>query len=227
MTKAAELTQLLISLIKEKSEIDINQPFYLALSGGTSPTELFRLWSSDYKSVIQWDRLNLFWVDERAVPPDNPESNYGMAVEQLIKKVPLSNNQIFRIKGESEPEEEAFRYSQLVNSELPVVKGSPLFDLIILGIGDDGHTASIFPGQDHLMNHPHPYATSVNPYSGQKRITMTGKTIINAKNVCFYLRGPSKESMVNRLKRQEYHIKLPADNFLKLFGESSLYYDKF
>ncbi len=225
MERAEELTRLLDTLVREKADRSPGEPFALAISGGGSPERLFKLWSGRYRELILWERISLFWVDERGVPPDHPESNYGNAKSLFLDNVSISSEHIYRIESERDIIDAAGRYSKLVNSILPLKDGFPVFDLIILGIGDDGHTASIFPGQNNLLNSPLAYAPSLNPYSGQGRVTMTGGTINAAANVLFYLKGESKSATLERLKAYDSALMMPAAYFLKQFGENSVYYD--
>ena len=129
--------------------------FTLAVSGGSTPRQLFELMAGDtYRNQIEWSNLFLYWVDERCVPPTDEQSNYGMTAKALrLETLPLPKEQIFRIQGEDDPKEEDERYTALVEQNLPkAVSGLPQFDLIILGIGDDGHTSSIFPHQMYWID---------------------------------------------------------------------------
>ncbi len=231
MDRSSELTMLMASLIEEKllhysysSKQDAL--FSLAISGGGSPARLFELWATEWAEKIPWERVAFFWVDERAVPPDDPQSNYGMAKRLLFDRLPISGNNVFRIAGERAPVDEASRYSSLVESILPVKDGIPLFDLIILGVGEDGHTASIFPGQEHLYHPQCSYSTSVNPHNGQSRITMTGTTILNAKKSIFYLMGESKKEIVKLITSNIGNKEYPAAYFLKFLKEESIFWDE-
>lgn len=189
------LTKALLKQINQSAGTN----FHLALSGGNTPSGLFRLWAEEYKEIIPWKRLQLYWVDERCVPPDHPESNFGTAERILLDKVPLSDLQVHRIHGEKVPEVEAKRYSALINNQLIKQEASPVFDCVLLGIGDDGHTSSIFPGQDSLLISPETYAVSVNPQTGMKRIALTAQPIIHARNVFFFVTGKEKKEVLNKV----------------------------
>lgn len=217
--RAQELTELLIEMINTKD----GDFFYLAISGGGSPLTLFSLWTGEYKKLIKWENVKIFWVDERAVAPDNEESNFGSAKKYLLDYIDIPEPNVFRIKGEEDPEKEALRYSLLVKEQLPLKENFPVFDMIILGIGEDGHTSSIFPGQSHLYHHQEPYAASVNPYSGQLRVAMTGNTILAAKRAIFYLTGASKAQTVKMVESKIGDVKYPAAYLLKDLGESSIF----
>lgn len=218
LNRAEELTHLLIDSINLKKG-----DFNLAISGGNSPLSLFSLWTGKYKESIDWDRVKIYWVDERAVPPNNQESNYGSAKKYLLDFIDIPESNVFRIKGEEDVNKEALRYSSLVKEQLPLKDGFPVFDMIILGIGEDGHTSSIFPGQENLYHHSEPYAASVNPYSGQRRVSMTGNTILAATRAVFFLTGESKIETVNMVKSNIGDIKYPASYLLKYIGDSSIF----
>ncbi len=173
--------------------------FNLAISGGSTPLLLFDILASQYAQKLNWQNLGVFWVDERCVPPNHSESNYGEAYSRWLSKVNIPAQNIFRMQGEATPEAEAQRYGLLLNNQLGQNAGFPQFDLILLGMGDDGHTASIFPPQLHLMQHANPVAVGQNPYSGQNRITLTGNTINAAAEVLFLVTGQNKASLVKQI----------------------------
>ncbi len=176
----------------------------LAVSGGSTPKLLFELLAKDENSKrVHWSNLQLYWVDERCVPPTDKESNYLMTYESLLKHVPLREEQIYRIKGEAKSvEDEAQRYTDLVCSNLSQEDGLPIFDVIILGLGDDGHTSSIFPTEMHLLEEKTPYMPATNPYSGQRRIALTGQTILKAKRLLFHSVGEGKRTVLQEIISQ-------------------------
>ncbi|HZA52807.1 MAG TPA: 6-phosphogluconolactonase, partial [Candidatus Udaeobacter sp.] len=124
--------------------------FTVALSGGSTPKSVYALLASDgYKERIPWHQVHLFWGDERCVPPDHPESNYRMVRESLLAKVKIPNENVHRMQGEKEPAVAALEYEATLKEFFDLPTGSlPRFDLILLGIGEDGHTASLFPQSD-------------------------------------------------------------------------------
>ncbi len=166
--------------------------FDIALSGGNSPKGLFKKISKKYADQIPWQRIHLWWGDERCVPPNDEQSNYKMTVDYLISTINIPKSNIHRIKGENEPEAEALRYSEELETTLNSRGEDPVFDLIILGLGDDGHTASIFPDQLELFEHEQSCAVAVHPITGQKRITITGNVLNNANRVFFMVTGANK-----------------------------------
>lgn len=194
-----ETTRKLILHIIQLMDNEPGKVFNIALSGGSTPAIMFDLWANEYKQITSWNRIKFFWVDERCVPPEDSDSNYGVARALLLAHVPISYENVFRIKGENTPEDEALRYSRIVAKRLPIVNHSVKFDVILLGAGDDGHTASIFPGQEHLLSSDLAYSVAFNPYNGQRRITMTGNTILNADNVIFFVTGKNKANVVKEI----------------------------
>ena len=203
---AGYFAQKLADMVQEK-------PGYtsVALSGGSTPRAIFELLSKDKNSLINWDKLRIFWGDERCVPPEDPESNYHMTRESLLLNVPVPPGNVFRIRGEHDPVQEATSYSSLVEDLIPLVDQTPVFDLVMLGLGEDGHTASVFPDNIDLFDSPSLYAASRNPYSGQERITATGRMINHARQVVFLVTGVSKADMVAKiLLHREDNLNYPA-----------------
>ena len=123
-----------------------DKTFNIAVSGGSTPALMFDLWANEYADITPWKRMKLYWVDERCVPPEDSDSNYGMMRSLLLGIVPIPYENVYRIRGEEKPAKEAARYSELVSRQVPKKNGWPEFDIVLLGAGDDGHTSSIFPG---------------------------------------------------------------------------------
>lgn len=187
------------ALIKHLVSIMVCEPekiFYFAFSGGTTPSLMFDIWAHEYKTVTPWHRMRIYWVDERCVPQDDSDSNYGNMYRLLLAEVGMPGEYVFPIFGDFQPDIEAKRYSALVNGTVPLWRGFPVFDVILLGAGDDGHTSSIFPGQEHLLSSLQPYEVSVNPYNGQARISMTGCPLFAAKKIIFFITGKNKAEVV-------------------------------
>ena len=171
--------------------------FYFAFSGGTTPSLMFDIWANEYQYDTPWARMRIYWVDERCVPAENSESNYGTMHSLLLKKVEMPDEFVFPICGSCTPEVEAKRYSELVYRTIPLWNGSPSFDLVLLGAGNDGHTSSIFPGQESLLSSFHPYEVSINPYNGQQRISMTGCLIFSARQIILFITGEDKADVAH------------------------------
>ena len=187
--------------------IDGRESVHIALSGGSTPKVVFDVLAEHFGSKIVWSKLHLYWGDERCVPPDDAESNYKMTVDHLLSKVAIPKKNIHRIKGENDPQKEAKRYARILGKNLPVSAGLPQFDLVILGMGDDGHTASIFPNALALWDKKSYCVVAEHPDSGQKRITITGQLINNAKAVAFLVTGANKSGKVREIILKEGNFK--------------------
>ncbi len=212
MTPSENLTNLLIKAVNKKIQNNPCSSFLLAISGGSSPLSLYKLWTKKYLKSILWKNIDLFWVDERCVRPEDPESNYGVAKKMLLDIVPIPENKIHRIMGEENPLKEAERYDGMVRKHLNGAKG---FDMIILGIGEDGHTSSIFPGQEYLLNSDKLYEESVNPHNGQKRVSLTGNGILNASKQIFFISGQGKAQILSSLSNNYGNPQYPAGYIMK------------
>lgn len=186
----------LINLMEQKGE----GRFTLALSGGETAKQLFTLWANEYRQAIDWKRICFYWVDERCVPKTDDESNFRHACRLLFQPVGIPKSQYHRIKGENYPPAEAARYTNRVREGLPEQNGLPHFDCIILGVGNDAHTASIFPTSMELLTDHQPYAVSEHPQTGQKRISMTGPLILNDTPLLVPVLGKGKEEVVKKLE---------------------------
>jgi len=180
-----------------------DQDTHVALSGGSTPTLLFEVLAQDFHDQINWQKLHLYWVDERCVPPDHADSNYGMTLAKLLSKVPIPAAQVHRMIGEAAPAAEAIGYGELLRSQLPLAGDWPVFDLILLGMGGDGHTASIFPHQIELLTADTVCAVATHPESGQQRITLTGRVLQVAKRVAFLVTGASKAPVLREIFDQQ------------------------
>lgn len=180
----------------------------IALSGGNTPKTLFEYWATEHRNDIDWHKINFFWGDERCVPPDDAQSNYHMTKEYLFDHLPISDGQIFRIEGENAPETEAKRYSEILGKKLGKENGIPSFDIVMLGMGDDGHTASIFPNQMDLWNNPEICVVGIHPQSGQKRVSLSGTTINAAKRVAFLVTGKNKAEKVREIIEEPKKARL-------------------
>ncbi|WP_421976290.1 6-phosphogluconolactonase [Roseivirga seohaensis] len=199
----------------------------IALSGGSTPKLLFEILVNKYSDKIEWPKFHFYWGDERCVPPTSGESNYGMTHEYLFQHLDIPEENIHRVFGECDPNEEAVRYGKLISENLPPINGLPQFDLIILGLGEDGHTASIFPHQMELITSRKVCEVAKHPTSGQKRITLTGSVINNAKEVCFLVIGNAKAEKVNEILNITGDYQLyPASYIKPTHGELVWFLDK-
>lgn len=209
-----ELSEFFSTELKKQVDSTDNK-INLALSGGNTPKYIFKFLVEHFAKKISWDKINFFWGDERCVPPTDDDSNYKMAYENLLSKISVPGKNIFRIKGEEVPEGEAKRYSEVINKTLPQQNHLPVFDLIMLGIGEDGHTASIFPDQLHLLYESKICSVAVHPATTQKRITLTGKVINNARNIVFIVTGKNKSKIVDSILTYNIESKNYPATYIK------------
>ncbi len=169
--------------------------FTLTLSGGSTPNELYRLLAADYRNRLDWKKVHVFWGDERYVPPASPESNYGAAYMTLISKVPIPLENVHPVPTESNnPELDATVYENEVRGFLQST-GSEGFDIMLLGLGVDGHTASLFPESSVLREEKRLVVLVIAPstYTTPQRITLTLPLINSSKNIFFLVSGPDKK----------------------------------
>jgi len=175
----------------------------IAISGGSTPQAAFALLADPnqpWRSRMPWENLEIFWVDERTVAPDHAESNYRMTREALLDHVPLAPEQIHRIEGELEPEVAAARYeSELRNSFRLEGAELPRFDLVALGMGDDGHTASLFPHTGAIQELGRLVVANHVPQKDTWRITLTWPVIDHARSVFFMIGGADKAAILNEV----------------------------
>jgi len=203
------------------------ESFHVALSGGSTPKIVFDVLAAEYGNKIDWSKIHFYWGDERCVPPTDEQSNYKMTVEHLFSKIELPEGNIHRVLGEADPTREAMRYANLLEINLDRVEGIPQFDLVILGMGDDGHTASIFPHEIELWDASDHCVVATHPDSGQKRVSITGKVINTAKEVAFLVTGDSKAEKVGEIHNQEEgYQKYPASLVNLESGRLTWFLDK-
>ena len=170
-------------LVKDNAEF--NRDTFLALSGGNTPEVLFKKLADDFKTRIDWKKLHLFWGDERCVPPGNDQSNYGMTKNYLLDKVSVPEENIHRIRGEGDPKREVVRIAGDISRIVPRKNDLPQFDMNLLGLGEDGHTASLFPGKKLKNISEGITGIAVHPESGQKRISLTLQVLNNTRQNIF------------------------------------------
>jgi 6-phosphogluconolactonase len=215
-----------VEMVSEAAEA--NGRVRIAISGGSTPKAAFQLLadpSQPWRQRMPWGALDIFWVDERTVPPDHPESNYRMTREALLDQVPLQPQQIHRMEGELEPEVAAARYeSELRNSLRLEGAEYPRFDLVSLGMGDDGHTASLFPRTAALHEMGRLVTANQVPQKDTWRITLTWPVINHARSVFFLIAGTDKAAPVHEVftgprdpERLPSQLIWPSSGILTLF----------
>ena len=189
-----------------RAAITAHGRFVTALSGGSTPRALFALLASErFAASVDWSRVHVCWGDERAVPPDAAASNYRMAREALLDHVPIPASQVYRIRGEDPPMKAAADYEQTLRTLFATPVGPPRpepvarFDLVLLGMGDNGHTASLFPGL-HAVREAERWVVAESVAEvGMWRITLTPVVLNAAAEVVFLVGGADKAAMLHRV----------------------------
>jgi len=170
--------------------------FFVALSGGSTPKKIFeKLSSESYAAELDWNKVLLFWGDERPVLPTDPQSNFRMAMDAGLKNLPILDTHIFRMKAEENIEENAQNYEEEIKRAL----GPHPFDLIMLGMGEDGHTASLFPQTKALQEKTALVVANKVPQKKTLRMTLTYPCINRAKNIVVYVLGKGKAAMIQNI----------------------------
>jgi len=203
----------------------------IAISGGSTPKATFAVLADPagpYAASIPWEKVDLFWVDERSVGPDAPDSNYRMTREALLSKVALPAGQVHRIEGELDPEEAASKYESLIRREFRLEGAeAPRFDVIWLGMGDDGHTASLFPNTDGLHESGRIVIANHVPQKDTWRITLTRPVINEALDVVFLIGGADKADPLEKVLFGEYDpLTLPTQLIQPRTGSLTLLLDE-
>ena len=209
-----------------KAYSELGHPVHISLSGGSTPKMLFKLLASaPYAESIQWQNLHFWWGDERCVAPDDAESNYGEANTLLFSQVALPAENIHRIRGEDKPEFEVERFAQEMAEVIPCENGTPVFDWILLGVGADGHTASLFPNQTNYQDEKLSVLAS-HPESRQIRVSKTAKVLEAAKRISYLVLGAGKVDIVNEIHTTAAdELPYPAAKIQSKAGETEWYLD--
>lgn len=194
--------------------------FTVALAGGSTPRGLYSLLASDYLDTLPWKQSFLFWNDERHVPPTDPASNFSMAEEALLSKVAVPRQNVFRVLAENpDAAAAALAYEQTLRDFFASTPGQfPRFDLILLGMGPDGHTASLFPGSAGLHQHERLVIANWVEKFQTDRITFTLPLLNAAANVVFLVSGPDKAAMLPQVLGPALQPPLPAQLVLPADG---------
>ncbi len=204
----------------------------IAISGGTTPKAMFALLADPaqpFLKQVPWDKLELYWVDERSVPPTHADSNYRMTSEALLSKVPLLPENIHRMEGELDPEVAAARYESVIRNSFKLEGAeTPTFDLILLGMGDDGHTASLFPHTEAIDDLTDIVTANHVPQKDTWRITLTWPVINQGREVAFLIEGAAKAQVLHDVLLGPYQpetypsqIIRPASGRLTLLLDSA------
>lgn len=170
------------------------QPFRLALAGGTTPRRLYELLAGpEFAPRIPWAQVHFFWGDERFLPYDHPDSNYRMVWESLLKHSPVPRQNVHPVPTQTSPEGAAQSYEQTLRAQFGQRRGVPAFDLILLGLGDDGHVASLFPGAPALEEKER-LVVAHSPAGGPVRVTLTLPVLNQARRLFLLVAGSKKAS---------------------------------
>jgi len=205
------LARALKTEIQEFLESTFSKSVNIALSGGSTPRTIYEKWATIQDNSL-WRNVHFFWGDERCVPPNHEDSNYKMTYKSFLSKIQISSSQIHRIRGEENPETEATRYENEIYNTVPAdAKGVPQFHWILLGIGNDGHTASIFPDSDLMLGKRKIVGIVRHPTTGQKRVSFGLKLINSAKRVTFLITGREKaKTLGDIINGNPDSLKYPA-----------------
>lgn len=183
-----------------KEAIDDHQYFAVALSGGSTPKAIFQgILENRNNTTVDWSRVLVFWSDERCVPQNHPDSNYLMAMEAAFAKLPIPKENIFAMPVEGDLKHDAKAYEEIIQQ-----KTSGIFDLIMLGMGEDGHTASLFPKTAALDEEKILVAENYIPGKNAWRMTLTYHCINVARNIIVYVLGANKAQMVKKVFSEPY-----------------------
>ncbi|MBI5273310.1 MAG: 6-phosphogluconolactonase [Chlamydiia bacterium] len=188
-----------------KRAIQQRGKFAVALSGGSTPQEIYRSLAG-HRDAISWERVFLFWSDERSVLPDHPDSNFRIAMESGLKQLPIPKHQIFRMEAEKKLEEHARDYEEKILHHL----GKDLFDLVMLGIGEDGHTASLFPDTAALQITNRLVVPNWIASKNTWRMTLTYPCINQSFHTAIYVLGSAKQDIVAKILDAPIFSSLPA-----------------
>jgi 6-phosphogluconolactonase len=190
-----------------------NGKFMVALSGGTTPRQMFQLLASDeFRGQVDWAKVHFFWSDERAVPPANAESNYGMARRELLIRVPVPEGNVHRMEAEKPSiGRAAHEYEEVLRENLELDdRGFPRFHLIFLGLGKDGHTASLFPGTRAPRQTSRWVSTPMVTKLNMRRLTLTLPVLDAASRVVFLVVGSEKAEILHAVLQGQSDPPYPA-----------------
>lgn len=192
--------------------------FGVVLSGGTTPNRMYELLAAQpLRDKVDWARVHIFWSDERCVPPEDPRSNFGMARGALLSHIPIDESNIHRVRGELPAPAAAADYQ--ADLERYFGGGECRFDLVLLGLGDDGHTASLFPGSTALLERRLWVVKAAPPSPGPDRVSLTFPALNVAACVMFMVSGSEKAEMVSRVLTDFSSPPLPAQLVAPRRGE--------
>ena len=200
--------------------------FSVALSGGSTPRELYALLAKEpYCDHIDWQHVHLFWADERCVPPAHDDSNYGMAQELLLSRVAIPSVNIHRIRGERGAVQAAADYEEELKAYFGE-HGYPLLDLVILGVGADGHTASLFPGSLQISDHDRRAMPVFSGDQGPDRVTLSLPVLNHAKQALMIASGSAKQTVIKHILAEGNPGGVPAGLVRPVTGTVTWFIDR-
>lgn len=202
-----ELSDAAAQLFIEQADQSITDRhrFLVALNGGTTPRHLFKLLATTSPEQVDWSKVHMFWGDERCVPPEEAGSSYGQAWDIFLSRVPIPDSNIHRIKGELGPVEASKEYALVLKEYASPPLAWPHFDLVYLGMGEDGHTASLFPGSPVDPSEPTMPVTAQYQDRPAERVTLTPLAFNSARMVVFMATGAKKADMLAEVLSDRYN----------------------
>jgi len=217
-----ELSRAAAELFVKQAALSIAERdrFLVALNGGSTPNRLFQLLATEYRENVDWGRVHVFWGDERCVPPDDPGSSYGQARSVLLRPVSIPEANIHRVKGELDPVSASKDYAHVLREFASPPLDWPRFDLIFLGMGEDGHTASLFPGSPAAVPEPTMPVTAQYQDRPANRVTLTPVVFNSSRMVVFMATGEKKAQALAEVLSDRYNPELyPAQRIRPEDGE--------
>jgi len=216
----AEVSKALADMIVDygTGAIEARGRFVLSLAGGTTPKAAYALLAQPpYANAIDWSAVEIFFGDERCVPPGHEQSNYKMAFDTFINPLDIPSVHVHRMRGEDDPQRAAFDYRAVIAE---VLGEEPSFDLVLLGLGPDGHTASLFPGQDPMTEDEQRVRAVYSNSQSQWRITLTPSVLNSTAAACFAVVGSEKAAILAAVREGSYDpTKYPAQIIAPADGE--------
>ncbi len=199
-------------VVAAEAALAARDTFALALAGGSTPKAAYALLASEeFRGRIPWPRVRFFFGDERCVPPGDPQSNYKMAEDAFLEALGIDSSAVFRMRGEDDPATAAAAYADDLRRELPAPEGVPVLDLVMLGMGPDGHTASLFPGHDPFERDELLVKDVYVEKLAVHRITLTPRTLCAAREIVVATAGDAKaEAFAAVLEGPRDPVRLPS-----------------
>ena len=226
---AAMLSQKATTIFNQtaKESIDRHGRFVVAISGGSTPRRMYRMLAEEpYSSAIQWDKTYIFWVDERCVPENGSDSNYGAAKKDFLNRVSVPEAQVYPMPGELPPKQGAQKYQKALIDFFHLEDGRfPTFDLIFLGMGTDGHTASLFPGHRTVDEKKRMVVAVKGGNPDVNRLTMTLPVLNRARQIVFLISGKEKAVTLKTVFEDD-QTRLPVQKIHALDGELTWLLDR-